>query len=143
MPPSFRPGAVALAPTPPHPQGGSPTPLYQYILPYFLTPAMAVWDSSWVTVLELFGIFVSPGVDLNKLFISRSGRSTHRSRLRFAQLGCRPRFARLPSGHPGRFGDLSAVRQPCIQGRAGLRPPVGSPTPNQLPDLDDVHSCFP
>ena len=30
------------------------------------------------------------------------------SRLRCAQLGWRPRFARLPSGHPGRFGDLSA-----------------------------------
>ena len=31
------------------------------------------------------------------------------SRLRCAQLGWRPRFARLPSGHPGRIGDLSAV----------------------------------
>ena len=31
------------------------------------------------------------------------------SRLRCAQLGCRPRFARLPSRHPGRIGDLSAV----------------------------------
>jgi hypothetical protein len=48
---SVTPGVgVTVAPCPsppPRPQGGSPAPLSQYILPYFLTPAMAVWATDF------------------------------------------------------------------------------------------------
>lgn len=32
---------------PARPQGGPPTPLPHFNLPYFLTPAMAVWAGCW------------------------------------------------------------------------------------------------
>jgi hypothetical protein len=41
---------VTVAPCPgplPRPQRGSPAPLSQYILPYFLAPAMAVWATDF------------------------------------------------------------------------------------------------
>jgi hypothetical protein len=101
------------------PQGGSPAPTSHYSFPYFLGFAMSVWDRAVWCPFSLRGVQVKVKVNCLPPSAALSG---------LWSLGCDFAVRLVASGA-------------LIRVRATF-PPVGGPTPYQLPDLDDVHSCF-
>ena len=101
---------------PPHPQGGTPSPPPHYELPYFL---------------GLCGVGVGRSV-VSVVAARLEGQLPPAFRRPFRAVVVGLRLRR-------RAWLVASIA--LIQVRATF-PSVGGPTPYQLPDLDDVHSCF-